>query len=106
MKALHILILLPGILVLSAMAGGFYPRSQSLARWSRLACLLLALLIVAWGVLSYKTEFDRASFSDTEYWRANRIEYWLGGMSTGIFVTLLISGEFLKMRKKKGIAPA
>ena len=100
MKALHILILVPGILVLSAMAGGFYPRSRNLSRWCRLACSLLALLIFAWGVLSYKTKFDRASFSDAEYWRADRIEYWLGGMIVGIFVTLLLSNEFLKMRKK------
>ena len=99
MKALHILILVPGILVLSAMAGEFYPRSRNLSRWCRLACFLLALLIVAWGVLSYKLKFDRASFSETEYWPANRIEYWLGGMIVGIFVTLLLSGEFLKMRK-------
>jgi hypothetical protein len=101
MKALHILILVPGILVLLAMAGEVYPRSRNLARWSRIACLLLALLIVAWGMLHYKTKFDRASFSEIEYWRASRIEYWLGGMIVGTFVTLLLSGEFLKMRKAR-----
>src|SRR5262245_11426368 len=99
MKALHVLVVLPGTLILLAMACGLYPRARRLASWISWSCFLLSVLLVAWGVLHYLVKFERSSFSDTEYWAANRIEYWMGGMIVGIFVTLLVSGELVKMGK-------
>ena len=99
MKAFHILFLLPGALILLAMAAGLFPRARRLRSWMRWSCLLLSVVLVAWGTLSYLLEFERTSFSDTEYWAANHIKYWLGGIVVGIFVTLLISGEFVRLGK-------
>jgi multisubunit Na+/H+ antiporter MnhB subunit len=76
----------------------FRPQKLPLRRWSRNCWILLAVAMMTWGVLGWTSR--RASLSEVAYWRIDHAKTWAGGLATGIFVTLVISGEFARLFRR------
>jgi hypothetical protein len=91
---------IPGSVVLFLVGVGAFQAARRLATWCRRVCLLLSLMLVLYGVLTYLHKFERTSLSEAANWRIDHLCMWFGGMIIGSFFTLLISGEFLKLRRR------
>jgi hypothetical protein len=100
MKAIPFLMTIPGAIVLFLIGTGIYQRARRLAPWSRHTCIVLSVMIISFGVLTYLRKFERASFSETAYFRLSYLNTWIGGMIIGSFFTVVLSGEVSKLWRR------
>jgi hypothetical protein len=79
------------------------PKARVLQRWARNGFAILAITVVTWSTLITISTFCSESLSKLAAWRVDRARLWVGGFAVGLFLALVISGEFGKLLRK---APA
>jgi len=76
----------------------FTRRGRKRPQWFIWAWVLLAVGILAWSVLAYFQDFQKAAVSQTTYGIIGWAKTMVSGFVAGIFVTLLMSGELFTAR--------
>lgn len=83
----------------------FTRRGRNLPHWFIWAWVLLSASILAWGILGFSLDFQKASLSAATYRVIGWAKTMVSGLAAGIFITLVMSGELFKAPANSGGTP-
>lgn len=78
-----------------------FVRHRQHQRWAKIQFLAMSLMAIGWGLLGFVRHVYRADLSRAAFWRLYHYETVLGSLWVGLWLGLVLSGQFFCSKAKQ-----